>query len=146
MQAELSSRGAAFDDLDDDGDVDVVVLNSRSPSTILRNESPSQGHWIRIRLCGTQTNRDGVGARVTVTAGDLVQVSEVHSGRGYQSHWGSVLHFGLGDRDRVDVVRIDWIGGSSQTVDSLTADQTLTIVEGREGVVVSRRTDPEHGE
>ena len=89
-------RGAAFDDLDNDGDIDVVILNSRRPPTILRNESAAGNHWLQVRLRGVKTNRDGVGARVKVVAGDLVQIDEVHSGRGYQSHCGSRLHFGLG--------------------------------------------------
>ena len=77
-----SSRGAAFDDLDGDGDVDAVILNSRDVPTVLRNETETGNHWLQIRLRGTRGNRDGVGARVRVTAGDLVQVAEVHSGLG----------------------------------------------------------------
>ena len=59
-------------------------------------------HWIQIRLRGVKTNRDGVGARVYVVAGDLKQMDEVHSGRGYQSHWGTRLHFGLAKNKRVE--------------------------------------------
>ncbi|MFO7679412.1 MAG: VCBS repeat-containing protein, partial [Chloroflexota bacterium] len=73
----LSSRGAGLDDLDNDGNLDVVVLNARREPTILRNDSQTGHHWIHIRLCGTRTNRDGVGAHVRVFAGDLVQLAEV---------------------------------------------------------------------
>ena len=125
-----SSRGAAFDDLDNDGDIDAVVLNSRREPTILRNESPSEHHWIQIRLQGTKTNRDGVGARVKVTAGDLTQIDEVHSGRGYQSHYGMRLHFGLGKRDSVDRVEVRWIGGGVDVLEDVAVDRLLTVTEG----------------
>jgi hypothetical protein len=128
-----SARGAAFDDLDNDGDVDVVILNSREPPTILRNmlyESGSKNHWLAIRLQGVKTNRDGVGARVRVVAGDLTQIDEVHSGRGYQSHWGLRLHFGLGPRDRVDRIEVRWIGGGVDVFEGLAADRLVTLLEG----------------
>jgi hypothetical protein len=129
LAVKLSSRGAAFDDLDNDGDIDGVVLNSRREPTILRNDSPGGNHWIRIRLKGTKTNRDGVGARVKVVAGDLAQVDEVHSGRGYQSHYGMRLHFGLGKRTRVDRVEVRWIGGGTDVVKNVPVDKLLTVTE-----------------
>ena len=124
-----SSRGAAFDDLDGDGDVDAVILNSREEPTLLRNESENGNHWLQIRLRGTSGNRDGVGARVKVTAGNLVQVDEVHSGRGYQSHYGTRLHFGLGDHAHVDSIEVRWLGGGKDLVERVDADQLLTITE-----------------
>ena len=130
LSAKFSSRGAAFDDLDGDGDVDAVILNSRRKPTILRNESLSGNHWIQIRLRGVNTNSDGVGARVKVVAGDLVQFDEVHAGRGYQSHYGTRLHFGLAGHDRIDRVEVRWIGGKVDVLRDLTGDQLLTITEG----------------
>ncbi len=130
MKVKLSSRGAGFDDLDNDGDIDVVILNSRREPTILRNDSPSKGHWLQVRLRGVKTNRDGVGAHVTVTAGDLTLLDEVHSGRGYQSHYGTRLHFGLGNRTSVDRIEVRWIGGGVDVVQNVAVDQLLTITEG----------------
>ena len=129
LRAVLSSRGAAFDDLDNDGDVDAVVLNSRREPTIIRNDSANDHHWIQIRLRGTRTNRDGVGSRVIVVAGDLVQVDEVHSGRGYQGHYGSRLHFGLGRRDRIDRIEVHWLGADPQVLDNVAVDQLLWITQ-----------------
>ncbi|MCY2989504.1 MAG: CRTAC1 family protein [Planctomycetota bacterium] len=128
-----AARGVAFDDLDNDGDIDVVVLNSRERPTLLRSMYCEQGgrnHWLDLRLHGVTTNRDGVGARVRVTAGDLVQIDEVHSGRGYQSHWGSRLHFGLGPHERVDRVEVRWIGGGTDVYENLPSDRRMTLVEG----------------
>ena len=130
LAVKLSSRGAAFDDLDGDGDVDAVILNSRREPTILRNDSDSDNHWVQIRLRGVKSNRDGVGARVTVVAGDLTQVDEVHSGRGYQSHYGTRLHFGLGDHDRIDRIEVRWLGGGVDVLADPATDRALTIVEG----------------
>jgi hypothetical protein len=150
LLVKLSSRGAAFDDLDNDGDIDAVILNSRREPTILRNmyyESaggPTQttpiedsgratprgkNHWLQIQLRGVKTNRDGVGARVRVTAGALVQVDEVHSGRGYQGHFGSRLHFGLGQHGRVDRIEVRWLGGGVDVIENVAADRLLTINE-----------------
>ncbi len=131
MKVKLSSRGAGFDDLDGDGDVDVVVLNSRREPTVLRNESPNLGHWLQVKLRGTKTNRDGVGARVKVLAGDLTLVDEVHSGRGYQSHYGTRLYFGLGRREKVDRVEVRWIGGAVEVFKDIKIDSLVTLVEGQ---------------
>jgi len=130
MAVKLSSRGAAFDDLDNDGDVDAVILNSRRPPTILKNDSPRQNHWIQILLRGKKTNRRGVGAHVKVTAGDLTQIDEVHSGRGYQSHYGTRLHFGLGKHDRVNRIEVRWLGGGTDVFEDIGADRLITLTEG----------------
>ncbi len=126
-----SSRGTGFDDLTNNGLVDVVILNANSRPTILRNASGGGHHWLQIRLRGVTSNRDGVGARVTVTAGDLVQVAEVHSGRGYQSHHGTRLYIGLRDRDHVDRVEIRWPGGETEVFTDLAADRRVVLTEGR---------------
>jgi hypothetical protein len=128
---KLSSRGAAFDDLDNDGDLDVVILNSRREPTILRNESTRTNHWIQIQLRGAKSNRDGIGARVTVTSGDLNQIDEVHSGRSYQSDFGKRLQFGLGQHSAVEQIRVNWIGGGVDVVRNVGVDRLITIVEGQ---------------
>lgn len=125
-----SSRGAGFDDLDNDGDVDAAVLNDNAPPTIIRNETATGGSWLQVQLRGVKSNRDGVGARVRVVAGDLVQVAEVHSGRSYQSHFGSRLHFGLGKHRRGDRLEVRWIGGETDVVTDVAANRTLVLREG----------------
>lgn len=130
MQVAMVGRGVALEDLDNDGRIDVVVLNSRRPPVVLRNESTSGNHWLEVRLRGVKTNRDGVGARVRLVAGDRSQIDEVHSGRGYQSHFGSRLHFGLGPSLRVDRIEVHWIGGGFDVWENLAADQIVTLTEG----------------
>ncbi len=130
LSVKKSSRGSAVDDLDRDGDVDLVVLNSRESPTVLRNDSETGHHWIGIRLVGTRATRDGVGAHVRVFVGDRVQLDEVHSGRGYQSHCGLQLHFGLGNHDHVDRIEVRWIGGGRETFHGTPIDQVVTLIEG----------------
>jgi len=129
-QKKSVGRGAAFDDLDNDGRIDVVISNSRRPPTVLRNESKTGGHWLQLRLCGVDTNRDGVGARVTVVTSGLTQIDEVHSGRGYQSHYGTRLRFGLGPHACADRIEVRWIGGDVDVLEDVPADQMITIIEG----------------
>ncbi len=134
LKVKLSSRGLGCDDLDNDGDIDVVILNSRREPTILRNDSPSKGHWLQVRLRGTKSNRDGVGAQVRVVAGDLSLIDEVHSGRSYQSHYGMRLHFGLGNRERVDRIEVRWIGAGTDVFRNITVDRLVTLTEGNSKV------------
>lgn len=132
----LSSRGTVFGDLDNDGDMDIVVLNSRQKPTIIRNDQKTGNHWIQITLRGIRSNRDAVGARVQVTAGNLTQVDEVHSGRGYQSYWGPRLHFGLGRNRRVERLVIHWPSGERQEFRDLPADRFFTITEGQSDMMI----------
>lgn len=129
LRVRESSRGAAFDDLDNSGRIDAVILNSRSQPTILRNESSKRNHWVQVRLVGVQTNRDAVGSKVAVVAGDLRQVAEVHSGRSYQSHYGTRLHFGLGRHRQIDRIEIHWHGGETQVLENLPVNRLVTIVQ-----------------
>jgi hypothetical protein len=131
LSAKGSSRGAVFDDLDNDGDLDAVILNARQRPSLLRNDSPNQNHWIQIRLQGVQGNRDGIGARIRVIAGDLTLTDEVRSGRGYQSHFGAYPHFGLGQHSRVDRIEIRWPGGGTQVVENVATRQILSIQQGQ---------------
>lgn len=132
LRRKVAARGVALDDLDNDGDVDAVVLASREHPLILRNllaEAGDLRHWLQVRLCGVGGNRNGIGARVRVIAGDLTLADEVHSGRAYQSHFGSRLHFGLGPHEQVDRVEIYWNGGQREIVQGVAANRFVTVVE-----------------
>ncbi len=132
VRRKLAAKGVAVDDLDNDGDVDVVVLASRENPMILRNmlmESRPKNHWLQVQLVGVTTNRDAVGSRVIVSVGDMTLTDEVHSGRSYQSHSGSRLQFGLGPHKHVDQIEIRWHGGSADVIRDVAADQLVTIIE-----------------
>jgi hypothetical protein len=126
-----SSRGTGADDLDNDGDVDLVILNSADPPTVIRNDTHPSNHWLQIQLHGRRATRDGIGAQVRVTAGGRTQLDEVHSGRGYQSHHGERLHFGLGGAEQAERIEVRWIGGGTDVVENVPANQLIDITEGQ---------------
>jgi hypothetical protein len=127
---EKSSRGAAFGDYDNDGDVDVLVINMNDRPTLLRNDTPRTRHWVTIQLAGTRSNRDGIGARVRVEAGGRRQTTEVRGDGSYLSHSETRAHFGLGAATRVDRVEIRWPSGATDTASGLAADRFYLAREG----------------
>lgn len=123
------ARGLAIGDYDKDGDPDFFVLNINQPSRLLRNDGGNRYNWLAIKLVGTKSNRDGLGARVIVRAGDLTQVAEKMSATSYLSQNDPRLHFGLGQKTMVDEVTIRWPGGGVQKLKNLKVNQFLTVVE-----------------
>jgi hypothetical protein len=126
-----SSRGAAFGDFDNDGDIDVVVLNLNDRPTLLRNDTPKGNHWVTIRLVGTKSNRDGIGAKLRLRAGGRTQTAEVRGDGSYLSHNDMRAHFGLGAADRVQSLEIRWPSGTVDTTQELAADRFYEAIEGR---------------
>jgi hypothetical protein len=126
-----SSRGAAFADYDNDGAVEVLVNNQGEPPSLLKQAQQPPGHWIILQLTGTKSNRSAIGARVKVTAGSHVQVSEVRSGGSYISQNDLRQHFGLGAATQIDKIEITWPSGTKQTLGSQPSDQVLKIIEPR---------------
>ncbi|MFC1525218.1 CRTAC1 family protein [Candidatus Latescibacterota bacterium] len=130
LEVERVSHGAAFGDYDDDGDVDIFVSDSDTPHcTLLRNDGGNGNHYLTIKMMGTRSNRDGIGARVLAVAGDLVQTREVRSSYGYLSSNDVRVHLGLGEHSRVDRLEIRWPSGAVQVMVDVAADRQLTIVE-----------------
>ena len=125
----MSSRGIGLDDLDNDGDIDVVILNARQKPTILENQTENGNYWLKIRLVGTRSNQAAVGAKVKVVAGKLTQISVVHSGRSYQSHYGQGLHFGLGRHLRIDTIEIIWPSGLHSIYRNIPTNRNLVLQE-----------------
>ena len=130
MQAAQVGRGSAAGDYDNDGDLDLLVINLGQPLALLRNEGTEDHHWLSLRTVGVQSNRDGIGARVKVVTGDLVQVQEVRPGRSYLSSSDLRLHFGLGNHQQVDQLEIRWPSGQVQQFTDVDADQFLIVREG----------------
>jgi hypothetical protein len=127
---ERSSRGSAAGDIDNDGDVDVLVVNMDDRPTLLRNDSTTANHWVLFRLVGTTSNRSAIGARVRLTAGDRRQTGEVRSGGHYMSQSDLRLHFGLGPATRIDRLEIRWPSGLVETLTDLDVDRIHVITEG----------------
>ena len=123
------SRGTAFGDIDNDGDVDVVISNLKDSPTVLRNDGGNTSRWLSVKLIGTHCNRDAIGARVTVVSGGLTQIREVKSGSGYISQNDLRLHFGLADATRVDKLTVRWGCGKRQTLQDIETNQVLVISE-----------------
>lgn len=130
LQAPRVSRGVAAGDFDNDGDLDILVSNNGQAPQLLRNDGGNAHHWLEILLIGAKSNRDGVGARVKVTAGDLVLHDQKKGGMSYQSAQDPRLHFGLGRREQVDLLEIRWPSGTITKLEKLSSDQILVVKEG----------------
>ena len=130
LQQHFVSRGAAVADFDNDGDIDVLVSNNGQRAQLLRNDGGNRNQWLQIQLLGKESNRDGVGARVKVVAGDLTQYEERKGGSSYQSAQDPRLHFGLGHRDVVDSIEVTWPSGLREAFHSVESNRTIMIEEG----------------
>jgi hypothetical protein len=124
------SRGLAIADYDNDGDLDVLITNNGQAPQLLRNDGGNRKHWIEVRLIGSKSNRDGIGAAVKVTAAGRTQFDQAKGGMSYQSAHDPRLHFGLGDATRVDSIEVKWPSGAVDRVVGAAADRVITIREG----------------
>jgi len=130
FQLPRVSRGAAIGDFDNDGDLDILVNNVGQAPQLLRNDGGNANHWLEILLIGTKSNRDGVGARVKVSAGDLVLYEQKKGGMSYQSAQDPRLHFGLGQRVSIDAIEVLWPSGVVTKLTNLKSDQIIAVKEG----------------
>jgi hypothetical protein len=128
-----SRRGAAFGDINNDGNVDIVVLNVGEPPALLLNRNDDRNHRVLFKLVGVKSNKAAIGARVTVKAGGFSQINEVRGGASYLSQNDLRLHFGLGANEKMSEVDIRWPNGQTETLRDVAADFIYTVVEG-EGI------------
>lgn len=126
-----SSRGAAFGDIFNTGNVDIVVLNVGEPPSLLRNENRDGNHRVLFHLLGAKSNRAAIGARVTIHSGGVMQFSEVRGGASYLSQNDLRLHFGLGRADNIESLEIRWPNGNTEKLENVKPDAIYTIVEGQ---------------
>jgi hypothetical protein len=136
LAAHHCSRGCAFGDFDNDGDIDILVMNQNEAPSLLRNDAPPGNNWIKVRLEGTKSNRSAIGARVLVRYGEHVQAQQVMSQTSYLSANDPRLHFGLGAESTAGV-EVHWPSGAVENYKAQRANQLVTIREGT-GIVKGR--------
>jgi hypothetical protein len=125
-----SRRGAAFGDINNDGNIDIVILNVGEPPSLLMNRTVNTNHRVLFKLIGTKSNKAAIGARVTVRAGTLTQLTEVRGGASYLSQNDLRLHFGLGANEKMNDITIRWPNGETEVLHDVQADFIYTVVEG----------------
>ena len=138
---DLDGRGVALGDFDNDGLLDIYQTNADQPSLLYHNVSSRPGHWITLQLIGTKSNRDAIGARVTLTAGGARQMREISGGDGYSAQSSYRLHFGIGSAEKIDELRIRWPSGGEETI-SVPLDRVSYVREGSGVVDVSTIRKP----
>ena len=139
ITARYSSRGAAFGDYDNDGGMDMLILNMNDVPSLLHNVGGNKQNWIKLKLIGTKCNKTAIGARARVITGKHVQMDEVHSGTSVMSQNDLRLHFGIGSADIVDAIEIKW--PTTQKIEKfaqIKANQILTIREG-DGIIAANK-------
>ncbi len=135
VTAAHASRGCAFGDFDNDGDVDILIMNLNEPPSLLRNDVTGTGHWLKVKLIGVKSNRSAIGARVTARYAGKQQTQEVLSQASFYSSNDLRLHFGLGPVDQVDL-DVRWPNGNKESIPGVTSGRLVVIQEGK-GVVKS---------
>ncbi|MFB3778685.1 MAG: CRTAC1 family protein [Bryobacteraceae bacterium] len=131
--AQHSSRGAAAGDFDNDGNLDLLIMNMNEPPSLLKNRNSSGHNWFKVKLEGRKSNRSAIGARVRIVAGSALQTSVVLSQSGYYSSPDQRLHFGLRRAEKVDSLEVLWPSGVTDTWRDLKPDQTFAAIEGASG-------------
>jgi enediyne biosynthesis protein E4 len=139
VAARHPSRGCAFGDFDNDGDLDILIMNVNEPPSLLRNDAPQQNHWLKIKLIGAKSNRSAIGARVLVRYGKKLQAQERMSQSSYLSSNDPRLHFGLGKETSASI-EIRWPNGIRESIKNVAADRQITIREG--SGIVSTKISP----
>lgn len=140
VSAAHCSRGCAFGDFDNDGDIDIVIVNLNEPPSLLRNDLSGQRNWLKVLLVGTKSNRSAIGSRVRAHYGGLVQAQTVTAQSSFYSVNDRRLHFGLGKAPNADL-EIRWANGETEKIDSVLANQLVVIKEGL-GVVKKEKWIP----
>jgi len=129
FERKLCGRGACLGDYDNDGDLDIFIVNLNDRPVLLRNDGGSRHRWLTLLLVGRRSNRDGVGARVEVTSDGRIQILQREGGGAYLSANDPRLHYGLGEHDRAERIAIRWPSGRTQVLENVRAGQILTVTE-----------------
>jgi len=131
FQTKWSSRGATWADFDDDGNVDLLIVDTSGPPHLLRNEGGTGHHWLKVDARAKGGKRTAIGARVTVVTGGRTQFQDVIGVNGYLSQGDTRAHFGLGTAERADLVRVRWPDGTTDEWHDVKAGQVLRVEPGK---------------
>lgn len=123
-------RGATFGDYDNDGDVDIFVVNNHAPPTLLRNDGGNRNRWLHVELIGTDGNRNAIGAKIQLKTADRTQVREVYAGESYMSANSFIVEFGVGDATQIETLQVTWLNGDTQKLHNIPANQRLRVKQG----------------
>ena len=134
LSTPYSSRGCAFGDFDNDGDMDILVMNMNEPPSLIRADVKTSHHWLKVKLIGVESNRSAIGARVDIRSGSRLQAQEVQSQSSYYSVNDLRLHFGLGGEAKADELTIRWPNGKREILKDVPADRIVYVQEGK-GIV-----------
>lgn len=126
------SRGTAFADYDNDGDVDIFIVNNYDRPTLLQNNTTSKNDpnsWLHVKLFGKGKNRNAIGAKILLKTAESTQVQEIYAGESYMSSNGFITEFGLGNAEKVDMIKVIWTNGKTQTIENVSVNQKIEIIQ-----------------
>jgi hypothetical protein len=126
----IVGRGLATADYDNDGDLDIVTNNRGDYPSLLRNDGGNANHWLTVQLIGTKSNRDGIGASLKLISEGFVQLEQAKGGASYMSASDPRIHFGLGNRTKINSLEITWPSGQKDRLSNLSVDQIIAVKEG----------------
>ena len=120
-------RGATFGDYDNDGDIDIFVVNNHAPPTLLRNDGGNRNGWLHVELMGTDGNRNAIGAKIQLKTADRTQIQEVYAGESYMSTNSFIVEFGVGDATQVETLQVTWLNGDIQKLHNIPVNQRVRV-------------------
>lgn len=125
-------RGATFGDYDNDGDVDIFIVNNHAPPTLLRNDGGNRNNWLHVELVGTDGNRNAIGAKIQLKTADRTQIQEIYAGDSYMSSNSFVVEFGVGSATQIETLQVIWLNGGTQAQHNIPANQRIRVTQKQE--------------
>jgi hypothetical protein len=122
-------RGATFGDYDNDGDVDIFIVNNHAAPILLRNEGGNRNNYLHVELIGTDQNRNAIGAKIQLKIGDRIQIREVYAGESYMSSNSFIVEFGIGNATQVETLQVTWLNGDTQARHNIPTNQRIRVTQ-----------------